>query len=295
MQGAQEFLPYCYEAKEGRREENSDSAYAAALQDRLNKVRAEVELQAKVAQSLKRELDEVESQAKQKHEELRELRHDWAKEQISREALLRETGETERSLALKERRCAETLAKHVAAELPGGARKARTGAEKSETSRRLASLEEKRVELSAGLQELTDAVRQELGLINQLTSRSEVLRREARALRTGSEAAKEGEARVWRKMEDVSAAELAALQREQLLQRQSLDLKEHVRQLRGQLEAVQAPAVNGMDQVAFELNKKLEAKVDFLRKELEREKAKYGELEMSVEGPQASQPDSRTN
>eukprot|EP00435_Cladocopium_sp_Y103_P022427 s1711_g5.t1 len=120
MQGAQEFLPYCYEAKEpGRREENSDSAYAAALQDRLNKVRAEVELQAKVAQSLKRDLDEVESQAKQKHEELRELRHDWAKEQISREALLRETGETERSLAVRERRCAEMLAKHVAAELPG--------------------------------------------------------------------------------------------------------------------------------------------------------------------------------
>eukprot|EP00435_Cladocopium_sp_Y103_P020187 s1711_g4.t3 len=137
--------------------------------------------------------------------------------------------------------------------------------------------------------ELTDAVRQEIGLINQLTSRSEVLRREARALRTGSEAAKEGEARVWRKMEDVSAAELAALQREQLLQRQSLDLKENVRQLRGQLEAVQAPAVNGMDQVACELNKKLEAKVDFLRKELEREKAKYEELEMSEEGPQASQ------
>ena len=96
--------------------------------------------------------------------------------------------------------------------------------------------------------------------------RCEVLRRETRALRSGAEAAQEAEARAWRKMEDVEAAEQAALQREQLLQRQALDLKERCQQLRKQLEAQQEP-VNGMDQVASELNKKLEAKVQFLREE----------------------------
>ena len=114
-----------------------------------------------------------------------------------------------------------------------------------------------------------------------------MLRRETRALRSGVEAAKEAEARAWRKMEDVKAAEQAALQREQLLQRQALDLRERCEQLRSQLEAAQEP-VNGMDQVASELNKKLEAKVQFLReelalwlngawkrKELEREKAQW--------------------
>eukprot|EP00434_Breviolum_minutum_P030509 symbB.v1.2.026981.t1/scaffold2738.1/size71942/2 len=146
--------PYCYEAAEAPRKEegNSDSAYAAALQERLNKVRAEVELQAKVAQSLKRELDEVDGEAKQKHEELRELRHDWAKEQMSREALLRETGEAERSLALRERHMAERLAQFGAVEL-GAARKPRTVEDIARGTRRVSALDEQRVKLSKGLQD----------------------------------------------------------------------------------------------------------------------------------------------
>ncbi|CAK9039588.1 Pentatricopeptide repeat-containing protein At5g02860 [Durusdinium trenchii] len=136
----------------------------------------------------------------------------------------------------------------------------------------LETLEAKRQELSKGLQELTAAVRQESQLISQLTSKGEALRRETRALRTGTEAAKESEARVWRNMEDLKAAEHAMFQREQLLQRQALDLRELAKRLRAQLEV---RPVNGMNEVADQLNRKLEAKVEFLRKELEQEKAKH--------------------
>ncbi|CAK9063345.1 unnamed protein product [Durusdinium trenchii] len=186
-----------------------------------------------------------------KHERL------WASE---------EKGQIELDLTrrdLKTLRCLERAARKSHGPNPG---------ERSEASWELETLEAKRQELSKGLQELTAAVRQESQLISQLTSKGEALRRETRALRTGTEAAKESEARVWRNMEDLKAAEHAMFQREQLLQRQALDLRELAKRLRAQLEV---RPVNGMNEVADQLNRKLEAKVEFLRKELEQEKAKH--------------------
>ena len=58
-------------------------------------------------------------EAKRNQEELKQLRQRWAAEQVSREALLQETGEAERSLAVRERACGEALARQIQAELQG--------------------------------------------------------------------------------------------------------------------------------------------------------------------------------
>lgn len=52
-------------------------------------------------------------------EDLKELRQRWAAEQPSREALLQETGEAERGLAIRERACGEALARQIEGELQG--------------------------------------------------------------------------------------------------------------------------------------------------------------------------------
>eukprot|EP00439_Symbiodinium_sp_Y106_P022289 s6206_g2.t1 len=258
-----------------------DESYATALRERLQSVQAEVEVQRKLALAVKQELDRVQAEAEQNQKELAELRRRWADEQPEREALLRETGEAERRFAARERRCAEALARLPAAEAvaegPGGpSPNGGRGSELAAKSARVASLEASRQQLSSGLQELQDAVRQETTLITQLTSRCEVLRRETKALGTGAGAAREAEARAWRKLAALEAAEAAAKQREHSLDRQGRDLQDQVRALRLQLDAASAiPPVNGfahvtsrMEENAWELVRKLESKVGRLREEL---------------------------
>ncbi|CAE7253256.1 unnamed protein product [Symbiodinium sp. CCMP2592] len=269
-----------------------DESYATALRERLQSVQAEVEVQRKLALAVKQELDRVQAEAEQNQKELAEVRRRWADEQPEREALLRETGEAERRFAARERRCAEALARlpaaEAAAEGPGGPSPSLNGGRGSELaakSARVASLEASRQQLSSGLQELQDAVRQETTLITQLTSRCEVLRRETKALGTGAGAAREAEARAWRKLAALEAAEAAAKQREHSLDRQGKDLQDQVRALRLQLDAASAiPPVNGfahvtsrMEENAWELLRKLESKVGRLREEL---REKQEELEL---------------
>ncbi|CAE8614152.1 unnamed protein product [Polarella glacialis] len=78
---------------------SDESAYADALQERLQKVQAEVETQGANALELRRKLDEAQAEAHTNQEELARLRTRWAEEQPQREALLRQTGEAERRLA----------------------------------------------------------------------------------------------------------------------------------------------------------------------------------------------------
>lgn len=274
-----------------------DESYAKALRERLQSVQAEVEVQRKLALAVKQELDRVQAEAEQNQKELAELRRRWADEQPEREALLRETGEAERRFAARERRCAEALARSPAEEGPGGPSSNARGSELAKSAR-VASLEASRQQLSAGLQELQDAVRQETTLITQLTSRCEVLRRETKALGTGASAAREAEARAWRKLAALEAAEAAAKQREHFLDRQGKDLQDQVRALRLQLDAASAmPPVNGfahvtsqMEENAWELVRKLESKVVRLREEL---REKQGELQHSRADPRAGAEERR--
>eukprot|EP00931_Biecheleriopsis_adriatica_P065607 TRINITY_DN40108_c0_g1_i1.p1 TRINITY_DN40108_c0_g1~~TRINITY_DN40108_c0_g1_i1.p1 ORF type:complete len:333 (-),score=100.33 TRINITY_DN40108_c0_g1_i1:106-1104(-) len=300
--------PYCFEetglSKSGALDETDSlpSAYADALKERLQKVRAEVQLQVEVADSLRKELDDVRAEADTNFQELALLRSKWAEEQPRREALLRETGDTERRLAEKERRCAEVLAAHAASEFsrggnsaPGTARGESTEAQKraqgsaqgksrtgdrvglEQQRQQLASLEALRVKLSAGLQELRDAVRQESAAISQLSLRGQALRKETKAIRNGAAAAKESEARALRKLEAMDSTEVASQQRLQALERQAHDLRDEVRSLRGELDAASAPppaaglaeaAVVGGQQSTRVMNRRLQEKVDTLREEL---------------------------
>ncbi|CAJ1365824.1 unnamed protein product [Effrenium voratum] len=98
---------YCFQ--EWAKGDAGDSAYAAALQERLRKVRAEVELQGRIALGLRRDLDHAEAQAAAHQQELAQLRRSWSDEQPQREGLLRETGDLERSLAQRERSLGERL------------------------------------------------------------------------------------------------------------------------------------------------------------------------------------------
>ncbi|CAE7225917.1 unnamed protein product [Symbiodinium natans] len=257
-----------------------------------------------------KELDRVQAEADGNQAELAELRRRWAAEQPEREArprpspsplgaplesfadltilnlqqaraLLRETGEAERRFAEQERRCAEALARasDSGEEPSNGGR----GSDMAAKTTRVASLEASRQQLSVGLQELQDAVRQETTLVAQLQSRCEVLRREAKALSSGAAAAREAESRAWRKMAALQATEAAARQREQSLERHGRDLQDQVRVLRAQLAASAIPPVSGLTQVtgrmeenAWDLVRKLESKVERLREDL---RTKREELE----------------
>mmetsp|Transcript_28283 Transcript_28283/g.51049 ORF Transcript_28283/g.51049 Transcript_28283/m.51049 type:complete len:339 (-) Transcript_28283:71-1087(-) len=307
--------PYCYE--DGDRPSPPDvtgarvfaSAYEHALEERLRKVQAEVKLQGSIALGLRQEVDEARAEADANFEELASLRARWAEEQPQREALLRQTGEAERHLAEREAHCAERLARHSASEVekrgtaatgasgpPASARKggdknmqpAQTGL--NEQRQKLQTLEALRVELASSLQELRDAVRQEGSVITQLGSRSEALQKERRALRTGAEAAKEGEARLQRKLEALETTSAAGEQRQQALERQVRDLHDEVRDLRKSLaSALAVPPTNGledaaaqMEEAAWEMNRRLQGKVEVLSEELKRKQEGLVKLRETV-------------
>eukprot|EP00930_Biecheleria_cincta_P098766 TRINITY_DN90410_c0_g1_i1.p1 TRINITY_DN90410_c0_g1~~TRINITY_DN90410_c0_g1_i1.p1 ORF type:complete len:304 (-),score=93.62 TRINITY_DN90410_c0_g1_i1:267-1178(-) len=270
------------------------SEYARALQERVAKVRAEMQLQEAMAYKLRYELDQAQREADSNNNELADLRAHWVEEQPQREAFLQKTGEAERRLAERERRCAEALADHAAAELSkvtGGAASASSQGGKvrsgGDTARqhhqsleqqrsKLAQLEGLRAKLAGSLQELRDAVRQETTIIGQLGSRGESLRRETRAVRTGAEAAEEGKARMQRKLEALDATSAASQQRQQLLEKQAEDLREEVLALRSELEASLAPkpicgiedATARLTEAAWEMNRRLQEKVGLLQEEL---------------------------
>lgn len=270
------------------------SEYARALHERLAKVRAEVEIQGAMASRLRLELDHAQREAHKNNEELAELRAHWVEEQPQREEFLQKTGEAERRLAERERRCAEALADHAAAELSkvtggtasassqggrtrSGGDTARQHQQSLEQQRsKLAQLEGLRTKLSASLQELRDAVRQETTIIGQLGSRGESLRRETRAVRTGAEAAEEGKERLRRKLEALDATSAASQQRQQLLEKQAEDLRDEVQALRSELDASLAPRPTcGIEDVtaqlteaAWEMNRRLQEKVGLLQEEL---------------------------
>lgn len=264
------------------------SEYARALQERLAKVRAEVEIEGAMASRLRQELDKAQREAHKNNGELADLRAHWVEEQPHREAFLQKTGEAERRLAERERRCAEALADHAASELSkvtgGAASKVCSG---SNTARRhqqsleqqrskLAQLEGLRVKLAESLQELRDAVRQETTIIGQLGSRSEGLRRETRAVRTGAEAAEESKERLWRKFEALDSTSTASQQRQQLLEKQAEDLRDEVQALRSELDASLVPratcgiedATARLTEAAWEMNRRLQEKVGLLKEEL---------------------------
>eukprot|EP00933_Yihiella_yeosuensis_P056888 TRINITY_DN5632_c0_g1_i1.p1 TRINITY_DN5632_c0_g1~~TRINITY_DN5632_c0_g1_i1.p1 ORF type:complete len:355 (-),score=82.88 TRINITY_DN5632_c0_g1_i1:110-1108(-) len=289
------------------------SAYAEALQDRLKKVKGEVEIQGAAALALRRDLEVAWETAETNKEELASLRAKWADEQQQREALLRETGEAERRLAERERRVAELLAAQSVAELegagggssssssavPNSARGDSTSHHKNKSKGSVSTaqspleqqrqtLEGQRGKLASSLQELRDAVRHENTAIGQLTSKIDVIRKEIRALRSGTVAAKESEAKIGSKLEGLDTTSAAVLQRQQGLERQVGDLRDEVRNVRAEFDTAlstqtfcssmvgaPAPSVkvssveNAVDSDgAWALNHRLQAKVDDLRKDL---------------------------
>lgn len=233
------------------------ASYADALQDRLHRIRDELETQAATAIALRASTESMQTEADSNAQELARVRARWAEQQPQREALLREAGEAERRLSERERRCAEALASHAAAELSRNAGEeaahganssanqgtpsaAKHSAQLSEQRQRLAHLEQGRAKLAAALMDLRDAARKETADISQLALRNEALRKESRALRAGAEASREAEERALRKLEALDATGAASQQRQQLLERQAEQLRAEVQTLRAELSAAAA-------------------------------------------------------
>lgn len=294
------------ENKEGATAPSSE--YTSALQERLAKVRAEVQLQEAIAFRLRQELDQAQRESQINEKELADLRAHWVEEQPQREAFLQKTGEAERLLAERERRCAEALSNHAAAELSkvtngaasascqggkprSGGDTARQNQQSLEQQRsKLAQLEDLRGKLSKSLQELRDAVRQDSTILGQLSTRRESLRRETRAVRTGAEAAEEGKQRLRRKLEASEATSAASQQRQQVLEKQAEDLRDEVHALRSELEASLAPRLtNGIEDAtarlreeAWEMNRRLQEKVNLLQDELRKKDETLEQLRQYV-------------
>lgn len=265
-------------------------SYADALRDRLKRIQAELEGQGSSAVALRHSVDAARAEAETNARELAKLRAKWAAEQPRREALLKETGEAERILADRERRCAELLAAHAAAELergprvvgaqedigsnigasgdggspnketagsssaahPNSGRPLTSARQLGEHRQRLAILEKSRTHLTQSLQELRDAARQEAAGAGQLQQRCEALRRESQSLKAAAEAARESEARMRRKLEAMDGTVLAAQQRQQGMERTIAELRTEVQTLRSELSASTATSPTGAGGAAAE-------------------------------------------
>lgn len=271
--------------------------YADALRDRLRRVREELEHQTEIALKLRKCVSASRLEAERNVEELAQLRAKWLAEQPKREALLRHTGEIERRLAEREKRCHETLAASCAAgPSEAGLEPSTDGGDENDGNthvtleaqrQRLQTLETQRTRLTAALFELREAARQEQLEINHLGMRSDALKKEARALRAGAVAARESEARSVRKIEALHAASSAAEIRQSTLQRQVKDLKDEVAGLRTQLvsgtSAGQAPQEEG-DNATIETNRRLDSKVTTLREELRKKEEAVNQLRIRLCG-----------
>lgn len=255
-------------------------AYSGALQDRLTRARAEVAHRVTLAVNVRSNRDIAIEQADIAKKELAELRSRWTAEQPQREALLKRTGEAERQLAEREKKCAEALAAHAAELSRDGVRAEReetagiVGKTLEEHRFRLAQLQNRRLELTSSLQDLRDASRHEASALTQLVHRPETLRREIRSLKAAAEAVQESEAGAQRKLDSLDSTVSASHQRQRALERSVSELRSEVQRLRAGL-ATAVSAANAREATAEDAdavtranNLRLQVKIAGLRSQL---------------------------
>eukprot|EP00929_Paragymnodinium_shiwhaense_P070225 TRINITY_DN35559_c0_g1_i1.p1 TRINITY_DN35559_c0_g1~~TRINITY_DN35559_c0_g1_i1.p1 ORF type:complete len:344 (+),score=73.92 TRINITY_DN35559_c0_g1_i1:135-1166(+) len=239
-------------------------SYAEALQERLQRVRAELDVQGQGVLALRQSVDSSQEELRANQQELSDLRHTWAAQKSQRAALLKEAGERERELAERERCVAEALALHAVAQMsasesgvppassaavasegiagdatmrpPSSGRPTFDTARDREKDRqqklKMSQLEETRMKLTAALHEMREAVKQEEVEVEQSRARNEVLKKESRALRAGADAAVEGEAKMLAKLREVDALVLAAQQKHKAAEKQVAEVMAEVEGLR---------------------------------------------------------------
>eukprot|EP00927_Polykrikos_kofoidii_P024745 TRINITY_DN22424_c0_g1_i1.p1 TRINITY_DN22424_c0_g1~~TRINITY_DN22424_c0_g1_i1.p1 ORF type:complete len:410 (-),score=102.78 TRINITY_DN22424_c0_g1_i1:80-1309(-) len=95
----------------------ASSKYADALRERLRQIRAELETESVGVLALRQCLTVTRNEAEAQNSQLASLRDKWTVQQPKREAVLKDAAEQERRLADREKRCAEAVALHAAAEM----------------------------------------------------------------------------------------------------------------------------------------------------------------------------------
>lgn len=229
---------------------DEDPSYARALGDRLNRIRAELEGQGSNAVSLRQKVMTTRRESEINTHELAKLRAVWAADQPRRDAFVSETGEAERRLAERERRCAEAWAAQAAARYASapttpasrggiGSETALRGTEvreEKEQKQRIASMDSNRLKLQRAVDELCEVAKQDRKAIQQLRGRIESLKGESDSLKSASDAARTSFCSFTGRIEALDATMAAGQQKQMSLERQVAGLQQEVSTLRNQLK-----------------------------------------------------------
>jgi len=208
------------------------SRYAASLNDRLQRCKDELLTRSFETQAARRSLDNVQQMSQADLQELELLRTHWDAERPMREAMFERLRVEDRRLAERERRCCEAeaqsrLAQRAEVEELEEAEAGRSRVREREREQKveLAALEEERKRLMGSVSEFKAVAQREGVECARLRERVECLRRETKALRTGADAACQGEDRTHQKILSMEGDAATGQQRQHVLARQVAELQ----------------------------------------------------------------------